>query len=62
MKISENFMSIQTKVAPGSVLYKFRGVTAMAITIRPSWNFLCTSYRIALFPHPAGTTMTVSLQ
>ena len=27
-------------VAPGFVLYRFRGVTTITITIRPSWNFL----------------------
>ena len=34
-------MSIQSIVAPGSVLYRIRGVKTMTITIRPSWNFLC---------------------
>ena len=34
-------MSFQINVAPGSILYRFRGVTAMTSTIRLSWNFLC---------------------
>ena len=28
-------------VAPSAVLYRFRGVTTMTITIGPSWNFPC---------------------
>ena len=54
-------MSIQTNVGPGSVLYRFRGVTIMIITSDLAGIF-SVSCRIALFPHPAGTTSTVSLQ
>ena len=53
-------MSIQTNVIPGSVLgftshnYDNHHPTKLGI--------FSVSYRIALFPQPAGTTITVSLQ
>ena len=41
VNISENLHVYSDTVTPGFVLYRFRGVTTMTITIRPSWNFLC---------------------